>query len=250
MPLLPRYASLLRIGEGLQGDPVTPGYVRWRQTWDLWTLVYLLRGEKLLGGRTGATSWTRLRSGRVRHKKKKKRVPCSTVFSNVYSVTRQLISDAQRVMARFSYSWLYITGWVAAWQRLSLSFHTYDLLLLAMGWQTAGDDWRSWDELRWTAAAAAAAAVDDKLASHLSHAAAYCTYEFTPKPMHKSIHVYARPTDCTAVSVLHGCSFITVHYASVTRRNITSRRALKRFRDCGRRCVQPVGRFACQKLTL
>jgi len=67
----PRYASLLRIGEGPQGDPVTPGYVQWRQTWDFWTLVFLLRGEKLLGGRTGATSWTRLRSGRVRHKKKK-----------------------------------------------------------------------------------------------------------------------------------------------------------------------------------
>ena len=71
MPLLPRYASLLRIGEGPQGDPVTPGYVRWRQAWDLWTLVFLLRREKLLGGRTGATSWTRLRSGRVRHKQKK-----------------------------------------------------------------------------------------------------------------------------------------------------------------------------------
>jgi len=54
--------------------PVTPGYVRWRQTWDLWTLVFLLRGEKLLGGRTGATSWTRPRSGRVRHKKKKKKL--------------------------------------------------------------------------------------------------------------------------------------------------------------------------------
>jgi len=74
VPLLPRYASLLRIGEGPQGDPVTPGYVRWRQTWDLWTLVFVLRGEKLLGGRTGATSWTRLRSGRVLHKKKKKYV--------------------------------------------------------------------------------------------------------------------------------------------------------------------------------
>ena len=70
VPLLPRYASLFRIGEGPQGDPVTPGYIRWRQTWDLWTLVFLLRGEKLLGGRTCATSWTRLRSGRVRHKKK------------------------------------------------------------------------------------------------------------------------------------------------------------------------------------
>ena len=27
-----------RIGEGPQGDPVTPGHVWWRQTWDLWTL--------------------------------------------------------------------------------------------------------------------------------------------------------------------------------------------------------------------
>jgi len=61
-------------GEGPQGDPVTPGYVRWRQIWDLWTLVFLLRGEKLLGRRTGAASWTRPRSGRVRHKKKKKLV--------------------------------------------------------------------------------------------------------------------------------------------------------------------------------
>jgi len=79
VPLLLRYASLLRTEEGPQGDPVTPGYVRWRQTWDLWTLVFLLRGEKLLGGRTGATSWTRLRSGRVRHKKKKYRHPVATV---------------------------------------------------------------------------------------------------------------------------------------------------------------------------
>jgi len=84
MPLLPQYASLLRTGESPQGDSVTPGYVRWRQTWDLWTLVFLLRGEKLLGGRTGATSWTRLRSGRVRHKKKKKFVACQTfVYSFV-----------------------------------------------------------------------------------------------------------------------------------------------------------------------
>jgi len=32
VPLLPRYASLFRIGEGPQGDPITPGYIRWRQT--------------------------------------------------------------------------------------------------------------------------------------------------------------------------------------------------------------------------
>ena len=69
--ILLRYASLFRIGEGPQGDPVTPGYARWRQTWDLWTLVFLLRGEKLLGERTGAASWTRPRSGRAHHKKKK-----------------------------------------------------------------------------------------------------------------------------------------------------------------------------------